>query len=128
MIIARTVFAASLVFVLLAGCGKSTNAPGSGSAPIAARPDVIVTLDGPHHTCAVALYNEEHGSTVSCDEVAVFMRDELKVPSGSIYEIRTIPDVDESDETKVETSLKGEGYRFIGGPHAAFITGPHTHR
>jgi hypothetical protein len=128
MITARNLFENFLVCLLLSGCGQSTNTPDSGSAPIAAKPDVIVTLDGPRHTCVVALVSEEQGSTVSCDEVAAFVRDELKVPNGSIYEIRTIPDVDESDETKVENSLKAAGYRFIGGPHAAFITGPHKHR
>lgn len=32
-----------------------------------------------------------------------------------IHDIRTIPDIDEAEMARVEASLKGAGYRFIGG-------------
>jgi hypothetical protein len=105
------------VFMALAGCGSSTSTPATGSAPIGARPDVIVTIDGVHHACLVALYSEPQGSSVACDDIVPFVRDELRLASGSVYDLRTISDVDPTQRAKVESSLKGAGYRFIGGPH-----------
>lgn len=114
----RAVFASTFGLVLLVGCGKSASTPPPPAPPpIAARPDVIVTLDGARHTCVVALYSEAQGSAISCDEVVPFVRDELRVPSGSIYDIRAIPIVDKAEMVRVEASLQSGGYRFIGGPH-----------
>jgi hypothetical protein len=107
--------AATAAFLLLSGCGRSANTPAS-AAPIAARPDVVITFDGKRHTCSVALYSEANGSSVSCGDVVPFVRDELRLSSGSIYEIRAAADVDEAEISKVDASLKGAGYRFIGGP------------
>ena len=99
------------VFVLLAGCGPSANPPDSKAPPVAAKPDVIVTLDGERHSCVVALSSEAQGSAIACDDVVPFVRDELRVPSGSIYDIRTVPIVEQADVAKVEASLKAGGYR-----------------
>jgi hypothetical protein len=115
MIDVRAVFASITVFTLLAGCGPSADTPVPVPARIAARSDVIVTVDGVRHACVVALYSEAQGSAISCQDVVPFVRDELRLPSGSIYDIRTIPDVDEAEMARVEASLKGAGYRFIGG-------------
>jgi hypothetical protein len=76
----------------------------------------------------VALFSEAQGSTISCGDVVPFVRDELRLPSGSIYDIRTIPDVDEAEMSSVGASLKSAGYRFIGGTHVMFITGPQKDR
>jgi hypothetical protein len=119
MINVRAVFAFTTVFVLLAGCGTSANPPDSKPPPVAAKPDVIVTLDGERHTCVVALSSEAQGSAIACDDVVRFARDELRVPSGSIYDILTIPNVEQAEVAKVEASLKAGGYR----PSAA-----HAHR
>jgi hypothetical protein len=116
---ARAVLACALGLAVLAGCGQSANTPVPAPAappPIAARPDVIVTLDGARHDCLVALYSEPQGNIIPCDDVVAFVRDELRVPSGAIYDIRTAPNIDEAQKTKVEASLKGAGYRFIRGP------------
>ncbi|MGO9947223.1 MAG: hypothetical protein ACLPWG_10280 [Steroidobacteraceae bacterium] len=116
---ARAVLASALGLVVLAGCGQSANTPAPVPAappPIAAKPDVIVTLDGARHDCLVALYSEPQGNIISCDDVAAFVRDELRVPSGAIYDVRTAPNIDEAQRTKVEASLKGAGYRYIKGP------------
>jgi hypothetical protein len=110
MIDVRTVLECIAVIAFLAGCGSSANAPDSGPPPIAAKPDVLVTLDGEHHTCIVALSSEAQGSTIACDDVVPFVRDELRVPGGSIYEIRTIPKVEQAELAKVEASLKSAGY------------------
>jgi hypothetical protein len=96
--------------------------------PIASRPDVIVTFDGERHGCVVALNDETKGHAMSCEGVLPFIRDDLKLQSGSIYDIRTIPDVDEAEMRRVTASLKDAGYRFIEGPHVMFLTGPHRDR
>jgi hypothetical protein len=111
---------AAVVFcMLLAGCGRSSN------APIAARPDVIITFNGARHACVVALYNEPQGSTISCSDLVPFLRDELRLSSGSIYDVHTVSNADEAEMTRVAASLKAAGYRFIGGPHATAAFGTH---
>jgi hypothetical protein len=115
----KRIFVAIMIAVLqLAGCGSSTNAPMPGAAvtaPIADKPDVIVTVDGAHHTCVAALYTEAQGSTIACSEIIPFIRDELRVPSGSIYDIHATPATDNAEVRQVRSSLTDAGYRFIGG-------------
>jgi hypothetical protein len=105
--------------LLFAGCGSSSNTPAPGAAsvtpPIADKPDVIITVDGAHHNCVAALYNEAQGSTVPCAELIPFIRDELRIPSGSIYDIHSVPAGDNTEVTQVRKSLTEAGYRFIGG-------------
>jgi hypothetical protein len=115
----RALFTSIAIFSLLAGCGSPANAPVPAAPPLAARPDVIITFDGEHHTCVVALSNESQGSAVPCGDVVPFLRDELRVPSGSVYDIPAFPDSGGSEMKRVADSLQAAGYRFIGGPHAA---------
>jgi hypothetical protein len=115
MIDAHVVFASLGIVTLLAACGPSTNSAATSPA-IAAKPNVIVTFDGKRHTCLVALPTEAQGSEVACQEIVSFLRDELRVPSGSTYDIRVIPDFDPAQKASVESALKDAGYRFIGGP------------
>ena len=79
---------------------------------------MIVTVDGKRHACVVALYSEAQGSTISCEDVVAFVKDELRLASGSIYDIRANSDADETVRAGVESSLTGAGYRFFGGPRA----------
>lgn len=106
---------AALVPLLLIGCGSSTNPAPSVPPAIAAKPDVIVTFDGERHTCVVALYNEPEGNIIPCTDVVPFIRDELRVASGSIYDTRTVAKFDEAEIGKTLQNLKDAGYRFIGG-------------
>ena len=114
--------------VLLVSCGSSTQAPASESPPIppplADKPDVIVTFDGARHACVVALYSEPQGSAIPCAELVPFLRDELRLPSGAIYDIRTIPTFDAAEMTKTAAGLKDAGYRFIGGRRDMFTPSP----
>jgi hypothetical protein len=106
---------AAALAVLLAGCGRSNDtAPPAGSAA-ASRPDLIVTLDGKTPGCLVALSREAQGSTIACDEVVGFVRDELRVPSGSVYDLRIAADSDPAQVTRVADALRGAGYRSLGG-------------
>jgi hypothetical protein len=102
MNVLRTLFGVCMVLTVLGGCGP------------AERPDAIVTIDGVRHACVVALHNEAQGSTVPCSDVVAFLRDELRLASGSSYDIRTVPDVDAAEVTGVDASLKAAGYRSIG--------------
>jgi hypothetical protein len=99
--------------IALASCGPSASPP--VPPKIAARADVIVTLDGGRHACVIALYNEPQGSIVACGDVVSFIKDELRVASGAVYDVRTISDVDKDEMARVTGSLNGAGYRFIGG-------------
>lgn len=117
MIGARATYSAVLTMMILAGCGRSSNSP-SAAAPIAAKPDVVVTMDGKRHLCIVALSTEALGSAISCNDIAPFVKDELRLPGGAVYAIRIIPDVSEAEVAKVGSSLQGAGYRFIGGTNA----------
>jgi hypothetical protein len=101
--------------LLLIGCGSASNAPVPASAAFAAKPDVIITFDGERHTCVVALPSEAQGSIVPCADVIPFMRDELRLASGSIYDTRMIAKTDEAEVAKTTQNLKDAGYRFIGG-------------
>lgn len=95
--------------VLLVSCG-------SGTGPkLAERPDVTITLDGNRHACVVALDKEPQGSTVQCKEAVSFIKDELRVQRGAIYDIRTVANVDNAEIASVRDALNGAGYRFIGG-------------
>jgi hypothetical protein len=110
--------AAATIFAMFAGCGPTMCT--SGSPRLAARADVMVTLDGARHGCVVKLYSEAQGSTVPCAEVAPFLRDELRLKSGSIFDIDTIPTVKDEEIAAVGNKLKEAGYRFIGGRRVPF--------
>lgn len=110
MIEMRSVLVSAAALIWLAGCGHSGTQPPAG----AAKPDMIITFDAKRHTCVVALYSEAHGSSVSCGDVVPFARDELRLASGSSYETRADPGIDEAEIAKVESSLKSAGYRSIG--------------
>jgi hypothetical protein len=108
---------AALLFIAacwLTACGSGTHAP-APAAPLAGKPDVIITYDGANHDCIVALYTEPQGSTIPCADLIPFLKDELRVPSGSIYDMRKIAKVDEAEVAKITRTLNDAGYRFIGG-------------
>lgn len=108
-----TLRALILAAISLAGCGPSLSS--SVPAKLAERADVLVTFDGARHACLVALPSEAQGSVVPCGEVVSFIKDELRVSSGAIYDIRTSANFDAAEVTRVDGNLKSAGYRFIGG-------------
>jgi hypothetical protein len=52
---------------------------------------------------------------VPCKEAVSFVKDELRAPRGSIYDIRTVANVDDTEIASVRAALNDAGYRFIGG-------------
>jgi hypothetical protein len=100
---------------LLAGCGSSNNAAAPVRAAMTANPAVIITFDGERHMCVVALSSEAQGSFVPCTDVVPFIRDELRLANGSIYDTRTIATFDPAEMAKTTQKLNDAGYRFNGG-------------
>lgn len=112
---ARTcaIIASTAILAALTGCGKSTST--SGSPRIASYPDVTVKFDGKRRKCIVALSTEAQGSTISCDQVVPFIKDQLRLPKNSIYDLDTTADGEQTEIAKVRANLNDAGYRFIGG-------------
>jgi hypothetical protein len=110
----RTAFF-TIVACSLFGCGSSGTAPAPVSAPIASKPDVIITFDGVNHACVAALYTEPQGSTVPCADLIPFLKDELRVKNGAIFETRTTGKPDDAEVAKTTQALKDAGFQFIGG-------------
>jgi hypothetical protein len=107
----RTFLVFNMAAVLLAGCGPSAD------PKIAEKADVTITVDGKRHACVVALYKETQGNSIPCADVVPFLRDQLRLQSGSIYDVNIIPGIDAAQMAGLGASLKGAGYRFIGGRH-----------
>jgi uncharacterized protein YceK len=114
MIETRAILASTAVSLLLSGCGQSSKGTAPAAASAASRANVTVTFDGKRHKCVVALSTEAQGNSVPCGDVVSFVREELRVPSGALYDIRKIPEVDETEVAKVSADLNGAGYRFVG--------------
>lgn len=110
----RAATLACIAAFCLSGCGSSNEAAAVSPA-IAAKPDVNISFDGASHQCIVALYTEPQGSTIACADLIPFLRDELRLPSGSIYDTHLTAKVDAAEVAKTTQSLKDAGYRFIGG-------------
>lgn len=113
MVTLRAIFCLVMICQLLTGCG-STDATAPAPAAKAAKADVTVTVDGVHHACIVALSKEAQGSTIACGDVVAFLKEELRVPSGASYDLRTIPGAGDTELAAVSTGLKKAGYRFVG--------------
>jgi hypothetical protein len=111
----RAVVASLVPLLLIGGCGSRTNPAASAPPAIATKPDVIVTFDGERHTCVVALPSEAQGSLIPCTDIVPFIRDELRLASGSIYDTRKIAPVDEGEFGRTTQSLKDAGYRSVEG-------------
>jgi hypothetical protein len=101
--------------LLLIGCGSANNNAAPAPAPMTAKPAAIITFDGERHTCVVALSSEAQGNIIPCADVVPFLRDELRLPSGSIYDTRTIAKYDPAEMAKTTQNLNDAGYRFNGG-------------
>jgi hypothetical protein len=120
MIALRAILASNLVAMLLAGCSPSANT----DPKIAEKADFTITVDGKHHACDVALSKETQGSSIPCAEVVPFLRDQLRLRGGSIYDAHIIPDTDAAEMGGLRASLKGAGYRFIGGRNDPLLAEP----
>ena len=105
----------SLPALWLLGCGSATHGPAPVAAPIAGKPDVVITFNGANHACVVALFAEPQGSTIPCTDLIPFLKDELRLPSGAIYDTHMATNADAAEAAKTTRTLNEAGYRFIGG-------------
>jgi hypothetical protein len=107
---AREAALIALIGTVLTACGASNDA-GSPGSPSKGHADVTVTMgDGPH-VCNVALAQEAQASSVACGEVVAFIRDELRLPSGAVVELRADRTTDAGALAAVSASLNSAGYR-----------------
>jgi hypothetical protein len=103
-----------LTYLCLAACGSPSSGP-SISPAIASKPDVIISFDGAGHMCVVALVTESQGSTIPCPDLVPFLKNELRLQSGSIYDTHVAVNADQAEVAKTTQNLKDAGFRFIGG-------------
>jgi hypothetical protein len=108
---ARAPFASTAFLTVVVGCGQSSNTP--MPSPADSKPDVTVTFDAQRRKCVVALSTEAQGSTIPCPEVVAFVKEELRLPQGSAYGLRTPAGADAAEVATVRAALNGAGYRFI---------------
>jgi hypothetical protein len=115
----RTALAFAAASFLLGACGSRSDGPASNTAspPTADKADVIISVDGAQHTCVVSLASEAQGSSIPCKEAAAFIRDELRVASGSSYDLR-MRGAEEVEVAGVRASMKDAGYRPTGALEA----------
>jgi hypothetical protein len=115
----RTAFVFGAALLLLAACGSRSAGPASNAAlpPPDEKADVTIFFDGSRHACVVSLASEAQGSSIPCKDVAAFVRDELRVASGSSYDLR-MSGAEDAEVASVRASLKGAGYRSVGGRSA----------
>jgi len=114
---------AAALYLSLAIICESEPARASETAS-AIKPDFIVTIDGPAHTCHVARAGESSASTVPCSQVTAYLIETLKLAPGSYFDYSTIADVDEQEFARTLEALKEAGYRPTPGIHVGFLTEP----
>jgi hypothetical protein len=115
----RTSFVFAAASILMAACGSQSDGPASNAAspPTAEKADVTIVLDGAQHACVVSLASEAQGSSIPCKDVVAFIRDELRIASGSSYDLHQ-RGAEEAEVAIVRATLKDAGYRPVGGRDA----------
>ena len=111
-----TAFGFAAALILVTACGSRSDEPASNasSPPTAEKADVTIVVDGAQHSCVVSLASEAQGSSIPCKEVVAFIKDELRVVSGSSYDLR-VRGAQEIEAASVRVSLRDAGYRPVGG-------------
>jgi hypothetical protein len=84
--------------------------------------EVVVILS--KNGCEVALADGTQRRTMACAEVVSYLTSTLKMPRGALFELKTIPDVDEAEFDRLRSGLKAAGYKPTPGVHVGFLTEP----
>jgi hypothetical protein len=121
----RAKLAALACCAVVLGCARPTVAPTDSSPADGTVPDAVITINGERHVCIVAVKDRSPDHWMACDAVVAFLQDEIKLRAGAVYDIRTVPDVDEADIHRLSKGLKIAGYHYLQGPHVMLLTGPH---
>jgi hypothetical protein len=114
---------AAALHLLLATVSESEAAHASETAG-GIKPDFMLTVDGPAHTCHVARAGDSSASTIPCAKVTAYLIETLKLVPGSYFDYSTIADVDEQEFDRTLRALKDAGYRPTPGIHVGFLTEP----
>lgn len=93
---------------------------------LAMKADVLVIFNGPENTCEVVLGGGAPTSLLFTDVVGYLVND-LKLPTGTLFDITTVPDVKIREYEYVLAALKAAGYRLTPGIHVGFLTEPKRH-
>ena len=111
---ARAAFIFASSSILVAACGSQSAGPATNvaSSPTAEKADVTIVVDGARHACVVSLLREAQGSSIPCNEVIAFIKEELRVASGSSYDLR-LHGAAESEAASLRNSLRGAGFRPV---------------
>ena len=86
--------------------------------------DFVVTIDGPNGRCDVTLGDGTRRQSMACLEVASHVASTLKLPRGALFDVVTVPDIDESEYDRVMSDLSALGYKLTPGWHIGFLTEP----
>jgi hypothetical protein len=62
--------------------------------------------------------------TMPCPEVALYLNKTLRMPRGSVLDIKTIPNVDVSQYDQTMAAMSAAGYQLSPGIHVGFLTEP----
>jgi hypothetical protein len=119
----RTLFiAACLPLAFLTSCGRSHPADPPTVAAVPA--EVVVTFDGARNACGLSRPGDANSKSMPCIEVTSYLVKTLKLPRGSLFDYKTIPDVNVAEFDLVMSELKAAGYKLTPGTHAGFLTEP----
>ena len=111
---------AGVSLTLVASCARHHSAGANAEA----KADFVVIFDGPAKTCAISGLADMAPHTMVCEKVAPYLVNTLKLPAGSLFDIKTIPDVNVSEHDQVMSALKAAGYKLAPGVHVGFLTEP----
>ena len=114
---------ACLLFASLASCGRH-----STDGEVASAPDIVVTFDGPTGACEVSKAGDANKRWMPCLQVPSYLMNTLKIPPGSLFDYKTIPDVNVAEFERVMAELKAAGYQLTPGTHVGFLTEPKPRR
>ena len=109
----------SLISIALYGCTEGEQTTTSVEVPEGAH--FVLTFDGPHGNCIVALDKNIHGTRVPCREVVSYLRDSPRVTAESRFDLITISDVNAEEYEEVMAALKQAGYRQAATTKIGFL-------
>ena len=112
----RAAFVFAAASILVAACGSRSAEPATdASSPSSSeKADVTIVVEGASHACVVSLASEAQGSSIPCKEVIAFIKEQLRVASGSSYDLR-LRGAEEADAVALRLSLRDAGYRPWSG-------------
>ena len=116
------VIAACFPLSFLTSCGRSHSANPRVVAAVPA--EVVVTFDGPRNACGLSRPGDANSQSMPCIEVTSYLVNTLQLPRGSLFDYKTIPDVNVAQFEQVMSELKAGGYQLTPGARAGFLTEP----